>query len=287
VANLFLQLPALAQDGPGTPVDVSALASLKTVIVAGSWRLTPNITIEINLDPAMAGGWAALETFQGAAMQTFGVIAYWMRARVSNFKGGQAPEVWVGAANELALFGTPAVPAGNGAGAAIDVSAMGPYKTVQVAGGFQGQINIEASADGGTTWGTAFSFGAGQAGYQSQLVVADFLRVKRVGVPTLAPGLPIVNVGAGNSPGGGGGGGGDQMTFLYVADGTEGDTFVIPLPSARTSTNYAAWVTGGGLDALLVFDVPVAQYTLNSIQVIASAPLVIGDVLIVNVKDLT
>jgi hypothetical protein len=220
---------------------------------------------------------------------TFGIVAQWARARVSNFKGGQAPEVWIGADSEIALFGTLDVTAGNGTGAALDVSAFGPYKTVQVAGAFQGQVNIEVSEDGGATWVTAFSFGAGQAGFQNQLVIADFMRVKRVGVPTLAPGLPIINVGGGTSPGGGGGGGaaGNPMTFLYVADGTEGDTFTINLPSARTDTSYVAWVTGGGLDAILAFDVPVAQYTVNSIQVIASAALVAGDTLIVNIKDLT
>jgi len=204
VSNLFIQLPALAQNGPGTPVDVSDLASLKTVVITGSWRLTPNITIEINLDPAMAGGWAPLETFQGAGMQTFGVVAYWMRARVSNFKGGQAPEVWIGADTDLVSFAAMAAPAGAGSGAAVDISALPPYKTVQVSGVFQGQVNIEISEDGGTSWATAFSFGSGQAGFQNASLIADFMRVKRVGVPTLAAGTPVVNVGATTVPGGGG-----------------------------------------------------------------------------------
>lgn len=75
--------------------------------------------------------------------------------------------------------------------------------------------------------------------------------------------------------------------FTYTATGAEGASFDITLPAARLSTDYVAQVTGGGLAFQLTFDVPLTGYTLTKIHVNSSAALTVGDVLIVDVADLT
>lgn len=213
MSNVFFQLPAPAANGLGTAVHASTVGAYKTVVVAGSWRLTPNITIEVNLTSDQSGGWAPLETFQGGGMQSFDVACYWMRARVSNFKGGQPPQIWVGGTDDVVDFADLPAPLGNGAAASVDVATFGAFKTVQVAGTYQGSVAIEVSEDGGGNWGQVFSFQSGETGVQSALIVADFMRVKRYGVPTIAPGHPVVTVAATDAFGGRGGAGHSLMAL--------------------------------------------------------------------------
>lgn len=50
------------------------------------------------------------------------------------------------------LFLNLPLPAGDGAGSAVNVSTLGAEKTMQVAGTYQGTITFEGSNDGGSTW---------------------------------------------------------------------------------------------------------------------------------------
>lgn len=84
-----------------------------------------------------------------------------------------------------------------------------------------------------------------------------------------------------------GGNTGNPQRFLYVATGLEGDSFDITLPATRANTSYIAEVTGGGLAFMFTFDCPVNLYTTTQIHVNSSGVLTAGDVLIVEVEDLT
>jgi hypothetical protein len=86
-----------------------------------------------------------------------------------------------------------AVPAGNGAGAPLDVSTLGLFKTVHVGGPFTGSLQIEISEDGTTNWSTIGSYA--NPGAQSFTLAAHHMRVRRNGVNPLNPGLPLVYMG--------------------------------------------------------------------------------------------
>lgn len=220
MSNLYVNLPVPVGNGAGTAVDVSTLGAMKTVVATGNSQAQLNI--EINNDPAQAGGWQSLTTIANAGFQIFYAACMWMRVRVSNYNinVGGTSSVNVGGTDDGATFVALPTTVGNGAGAAVDVSAqVGTYKSVQVAGPFQGTTIVEVSVDGSTEWAQPFSFGT--PGVQSLVIVAKFMRVRRVGVPVINPGLPIINVGFSFMNTGGGGGGG-----ALPPDGNYGDVTV-------------------------------------------------------------
>ncbi len=221
MANQFQSVTAPAGNGVGAAVDFSSYGANKTIIVAGQWSLEPTVNIEINNDPGQAASWQSIATFQGSGKVSIDVACYWIRARVSNFRGGQAPVISVGGTSAGALFATLVATAGDGAGADVDTSALGIFKTVQVSDAFRGSTIIEISNDGGFTWSQMMAFSA--PGSQSALFIAERMRVVRNGVPLLAPGLPIINVGACDNVSGGGGGGiefDNPITPPALASGT-------------------------------------------------------------------
>ena len=284
MANLFVTLPTPAANGSGAAVDASGMDANKTItVVYGANVRRPIVTIEISND---VGGvnWAPLVSFTGQGDRVVSCACRWMRATVTNFFDGPAPVVGVGALGNASLFVNPIAPAASGAGAAIDISMLPAFKTIQVATAFLGVLNVQISEDGGATFTTVASFTA--PGQLSGVFTGDHLLLRRDGVPVVNPGLPLVNIAASSGGGGGGGGSGNAQRFTYVATGAEGDTFTLNLPAARANANYIAQVTGGGLAGQLLFDTPRTQYTVNSFQVKASAPLVAGDVLNISVEDL-
>ncbi len=196
MSNLYVTLPAPSGNGVGASVDVSALAPFKTIVVVGTAQASVNI--EFNNDAAQAGSWQSAATIQNSGAMSVQVACHWMRVRLSNFNPnvGGAISVHLGAISASCDFASLPVPIGNGAGAAVDVSTKaGTYKTVQVGGPFQGTLLVEIAEDAGSEWAQPFSFGAPGAG--SQIVIAKFMRVRRIGVPVINPGLPVVNVGFG------------------------------------------------------------------------------------------
>lgn len=188
MAQVFVNLPAPSSNGAGAPVDVSSFGPIKTMTLAGGADCV--VTIEMSNDPG-AINWAPVWVFNQSGTKTLEVAAHFMRAVVQQYKSG-TPVVDVGGTNEGASFVQLVAPAGDGVGAPVDVSALGIFRTVHVGAPFRGQCNIEVSEDG-TNWATAFSF---QHADQTSLVIAaQFMRVRRNGVPALNPGLPIVYVG--------------------------------------------------------------------------------------------
>jgi hypothetical protein len=82
-------------------------------------------------------------------------------------------------------------PVGNGAGPAVDVSTLGPSKTLLVGGDFDAVVNFEVSTDGGTNWGPVTSV---QGPYfQTWPISATHMRVRISG---LLNGTPVCFVGS-------------------------------------------------------------------------------------------
>ena len=241
MANTFLNLPAPAGNGAGAAVDVSSMGALKSIVVQGVWpkpQKTPTVNIEMN-NAAVAtdGSWAPVCTFYGTGIQTVQIAARWMRARVSNYNAGAAPAVNVGGVDDGSVFAELIAPAGNGLGAAVDISALPALKTLQIGGRFSGSIILELSEDaGGTRWA---QWEAMQApGQQTQIAVAYWARLKRVGVPSNDPyGVPVINLGAALP-----GSGGDGTGVNVQDDGT-------PVVTPATTLNFTGAmprVTDGG-----------------------------------------
>jgi hypothetical protein len=141
-------------DGPGAAVDVSQMGSLKTFSCTGT-LLNASVMFEVSADGgttwgAIAGFTAGEVTEQAAAPATH------MRAHVRGMKAGFAAVATVGGEPGMAAGYTmplPATASGNGDGASVDVSALGPYRTVIIAGVFTGAtIRIDASNDAGASW---------------------------------------------------------------------------------------------------------------------------------------
>lgn len=227
MANSFLDLPAPAGNASGAEVDVSALGATKTIIVRGNGTaFEPYVLIEYSNDNAFQI-WTPLVQFTKPGVQTVNVAARHLRATVKNYTQGGAPVVSVGASDQTASFAELVAPAGNGAGAAVDTSALPGFKTVQISGAFKGVCNIEASTDGGTSYATIASFS--RSGSWSGIIYADRMRISRSGILAREsnPGLPVCDVGAVEAGGGGGDGAYPDITDdpgVLVTIGQDTDT---------------------------------------------------------------
>jgi len=164
MANLFVNIPAPAANGAGSPVDVSTFGRTKSIVCGGGFAATVNV--EYSTDDVGAGPWAPLATFLQAGNLTIDVAAHWMRAVTSEYKSG-APNVDAGSSDAGSLFAL--LPAD---GSSVDISALPLLKTVVTPSGFAG--NVEVSEDG-ISWAQIFSFQNGGAVTRS--VVAQFARV--------------------------------------------------------------------------------------------------------------
>lgn len=235
MGNIFVNIPVPVANGSGAPVSMSAFGYSKSISVAGPFDAAVTIEISNELVPTT---WAPVVTFNRPDGIVADVACRWMRASVAGYKTG-APVCDVGGGDDGTLFASLPVPAGNGAGAAVDVSPLGLFKTVTVGGLFRGSVQVEISEDGVNNW-SQFGFGFGNPGQQSLLVAARFMRVVRAGV--VGGGLPVVDIAGCPGPGGMGAGGGAIAT-LYSPPEQWGQQNVTanqvntPL-SALVSTNF-------------------------------------------------
>ena len=191
MGNLFVNVPVPAANGSGAAVNLSGFGFSKTINVTGSFDAAVTIEISNQLVPTR---WAPIATFNRPDGLVVDFAARWVRASVAGYKTG-APACDIGGTDDGTLFASLPVPAGNGAGAAIDTSVLPLFKTVTVGGPFGGNVQLEVSEDGATDW-AQLGFGFSNPGQQSQIMAARFMRVVRTGVPVIAPGLPTVDVGA-------------------------------------------------------------------------------------------
>jgi hypothetical protein len=169
--NIFKNLPIPVGVGPGADIDVSDLGKDKTIVVGGAFNGN-TVLIEISTDAAGLF-FHPIAMFTAAGHKTLPVAARRMRVNV----GGSLPvglNVDVGADDQGALFVDLPMPVGNGAGAAVDISAFGDWITAVVAGAMGGSTTIEISEDGVDFHNLCPSFTA--PGTSSQLATANWAR---------------------------------------------------------------------------------------------------------------
>ncbi len=270
--NLFIVLPAPSADGSGAWTDCSTLGALRTVTVGGTVR--GQLTVEIS-NEAVATKAAALFTVQNAGQRTLVTAAHWMRVTISGYKSG-VPDINVGGSDDGCLFANLAAPAGNGVAAGTDVTALGSEKTITIGGPFKGSVTIESSEDNSQYFPLKTVQAPGQF---NMTVVAQYMRVRRSGVPSSGAGTPLVNVGAdesANNPGFR-----DPVIFSYTVTGLEPDLseITIPLPAARLDDDYLVLFTSGGVVNEVTADIPPGTKTVAQFLAIFSADLTAGDLL--------
>jgi hypothetical protein len=160
--NQFVNIPVLAANGAGAPVDVSKMGATKTIVV-GSVVGGTTVTVEYATDTAGVGPWAPLPngSFQGPGRVTFDFAAHWLRAVTSSYSSG-TPNADCGASGDGATF----VEVG---AVSVEISALPALKTVVTSGAGI----LEVSQDG-VSWSQAFAFQ--NAGGQTQRVYGQFAR---------------------------------------------------------------------------------------------------------------
>jgi len=138
-----IDLAVPATNGAGAAIDSSALGPTKTVVIAGDLG---GASVQVQ-GGTNAGGYVdVLSTSMGGAFVIEGVFEE-MRVVVSNAKSAVAATCQVMAdspGSQTAALND----AGAGAGAALDVSSMGAFKTIVCSGAFGGDIIIQLSEDG-------------------------------------------------------------------------------------------------------------------------------------------
>jgi hypothetical protein len=208
---------------------------------------------------------APLATFQGPGNTTIDVAAHWMRAVTSSYKSGTA-NADVGSSDAGSVFAQLVAPAGNGAGAPVDISTMPSFKTVVIGGlNGDGTVIVEVSEDG-VSYAQVMTFHLG--GGQSGSFYGSFARVRREGSGGIS--TPTVWMGASNS-----GNAGSSPTLLPYffprflasynavtgfinavdADEAEGGTITATLPAASSVPNgtliaFSNYTTGGNSSAV-------------------------------------
>jgi len=240
MANQFFNLPMPVLNGPGAAVDVSTLGGDKTIVVAGQFP-GATITIELSQDAGGAGAYAPLTTFQSGETRRLGdVAARYMRVNVAGRKTPLpvfAANADVGGNDMGARFAVLPMPALNGAGAPVDVSALGSACTFVIGGEFPGAaITIEVSEDG-TDYAPLKTIS--DYGRQfSTVVTGNFMRVNVRGRKPIVTFTGSCSVGAINDPVSGPSLPSNWQSFDYVATGLEGQSFTVPIPVAQPDALY-------------------------------------------------
>ncbi len=215
MANIFLNLPMPAGNGPGASVDTSAMGKEKSIVVGGTF-VGATVAVEVSEDGAE---FQPIHLFSFADKRVISVAAQFMRVNVlSRSAESFSGTADIGANDNGALFVGLPLPAGDGAGASVDVSALGNFTTFVVGGEFRdASISIEISEDGVAFASCGANF-SDQGGVQNKVVVANFMRTFVRGRNAF-PFTPVVAVGATNDPMGADGSSPDCL--IYREDSAE------------------------------------------------------------------
>lgn len=284
MAIMTLNLPLPVLNGPGAAVDVSAFGGPLTFECVGSF---PGATIGIEVSTNGGVTFSPLFMFQGQNTRVVPVAAQWVRAVVAGRKTTVPFAVTIdvagpGGTSEFAALPMPAL---NGAGLAVDTSGFARFVTAVCTGAFGGAVVSLQISENNIDWDTIAQF-AGTGGVFSQAVSALWMRAfvsgRRATVPFGA------DLSAGATDIGGGGGVVSTSLFQYTVIGTEPDlaNLVIPLPVARTSTNYGVVPAQGTFTDMHSLAVPDASKTLADFVLALSGAATAGDTFTFFVGDL-
>jgi len=233
MANLYLNIPVPASNGSGAPVNISALGYSKLFSLVGVFAAT--INIEISNDGVT---WVAIASMTTANDVKRLFAAVFVRATVTGVAGGVV--LSVGSDNPGTDVTILPVPAGNGTGAPVDVSAFGLQKTLIYDGGMEASLNVEISQDG-VTFSQAASF-TGRT--PASAPVCGAVKFMRVAVGGFSIGVGNISLCAAKPSTGGGGGGGGGFTpqagpFLAGAPTTRSGVGIFVNPADPTAADDA------------------------------------------------
>lgn len=160
MANVIVNLPLPVLNGAGAAVNTATMGSSRTIICGGSFP-GATVTVEGSVDGGVT--WGPICTFSGQGdKRVVVVVAEQMRVNVSGrtVLVPFAANIDIGSDDIGSLFAGFPLPAFNGVGAPVDISAHGRVKTIIAAGAFGGgTVTVEVSEDG-VAWapcGIAFS----------------------------------------------------------------------------------------------------------------------------------
>lgn len=175
-----------------------------------------------------SGGWHQVAYLSGPGAKSFAGMYAEARVRVRGYQGGSA-DAGIAGEDIGGRFVDLPIPAGNGAGSPVDVSALGQIMTA-VAGGapFDGTVAVELSHDG-NEWGQAFRSFPGN-GAENQVRQARFARVRR---SSAGVGTPVVTLGAETAK--------SENQTIHFDIGNVGALGVAPTPGTPSATAMAVF----------------------------------------------
>ena len=172
MSNIFLDLPMPAGEGAGASVDTSTMGKNKSITLAGDFG-GGAVSVQASMDGAT---FFSIKTLTRSGRIQIPLIAQFMRVFVQDRGSSFSVNADVGADDSGATFVTLPLPAGDGAGAPVDVSALGTFTTFTVDGAFEGSsVAIEISEDGVDYVSAGVHF-ASYGGLRSKDVVANWMR---------------------------------------------------------------------------------------------------------------
>jgi hypothetical protein len=206
MSSINVNLPVPAANGAGATQNVAALGPVRQIVVGGSYVGNVHIQVSNEVSPG-ADDWVTVASFTtGGGSMKMDIACINMRAVMAGFVSGTA-NADVSAWDQACEVQVMVVPAGAGAGTALNVANMDAFKSVVVGGAFTGQVIIEGSDDG-TAW-VPWQSCTGRAALSG---VAPFAQM-RVRRSAGGSGTPVISVGSGNLEYGGG----DNLSIAQLA----------------------------------------------------------------------
>jgi len=202
MANIFINLPLPAANGAGATTAVGTIGALKTIVVGGTGFPGASVTIQASYNGTT---WTDVKTFSDEGDQfVIKLACTHMRTFVQGRGAVFNCNVDVGGNDDGCQAVALTLPALNGAGAAVDISHLGGFKTAICQGNLAGATMLVEVSEDGTDWAAVpisyFNTGGHRShefhGYRARVSVSG--RVAGDGFAA------TIGLAAGNDAGGGG-----------------------------------------------------------------------------------